>query len=102
MKIKALCQVTKLSQLERYPTRSGTTDPDYLKPKVPYVQSTLQVLGNDKGVEGYLTIDAQLRFGQFVSLVLQEEETLQAVEGMDQAIAEAEAAVDRVGIGEGL
>ena len=79
MKLEVLCQVTKLEACERYQNKPGSTDLDYSKPKLPYTKSTLTILDNDKGLEGYFMIDQQLRFGQILSLVLDTSEEIQVV-----------------------
>ena len=95
MKLQVLCQVSKLEAKERYPMKPGSTDPDYLKPKVPYTQSELTVLDNDAGVDGRITIDAELRFGQLVAVSIDTVGQPDVVTRTEAAVDAAMAAVDR-------
>ena len=80
MKLVILCQVKELKSCQRYQNKPGTTEPDYLKPKIDYTRSTLKILDNEYGIEGEFALDKQLNFGQLLNMTLDtEEESIKAV-----------------------
>jgi len=81
MKLEILCQVTALAAKERYPNKPGSTEPDYLKKKQGYTESTIGVLPNDKAITGEITIEGEMKFGQIVRLTLDTETSPETVTG---------------------
>ena len=104
MKLNVLCQVNQLKGCSRYPLKPGSTDTDYSKDKEAYTVSTIKVLPNGHGIEGYLDVEGELRFGQLVKItinteqgeVVEDESSTTAMSAMSQGVAAAMAAVDRV------
>ena len=79
MKLEVLCQVSRLERRTRYPLKPGSTDVDYLKEQVPYTISTLEVMKNDKGIEGSINLERELRFGSVCRLTVEAAPEVEAV-----------------------
>lgn len=110
MKVSVLFQVTQIGRRTRYPYKPGTTDTDYTKDhRVSYTKSTLTALPNQMGIDGEITTECELPYGELVRVEFdlspvpeRKRVDVSPANWVDRGVSAAEAAVDRLPTGADL
>ena len=82
MKVQVFAHVTKVEEKKEHPLKPDGINREWLKPQIPYIETTLTILDNKEKLVGTITVREALGFGTIHKIFINIDDPMQVVDSV--------------------